>query len=319
MNARSLIILLLMALGARQSGVAGDAPRRFDPKSMAYILQPDSFDKVRSKAVQRLAECGRDLIVLDAFFGEGSAWTPAELETIRKGKSARRVVAYLSIGEAEEYREYWHKNWTSLGKVTTNAPAFLCAQDPEWKGNYKVKYWDPAWQKIILEQLDQIVAQGFDGAYLDIVDGFEFFEEDHGKYLDHRKNPDTGNEYRRDMIDWVKRIGTHSRQSKPDFLIIPQNGSQLIEQTDFIEAIDAIGIEDLFANGNKRQPKSHTKEILSDLAKLTPNAKPVLLIEYPQATDIKELVTSRARENQFVLLITDRPLKTLGTAVAAKP
>ena len=250
-----LIPLLCVATGVTKASRAADG---FHPTSMAYILQPEAFEKDRAKAVTRLASCGRDLVVLDTFFEAGAPWKSSELETIRSGKKGRRIVAYLSIGEAEDYRDYWHKDWATAGKVSPKAPAFLCAQDPDWKGNFKVRYWQAEWQKIILTQLDPIVAQGFDGVYLDIVDGFEYFEEQNGKYVDHRKNPETGNEYRRDMIDWVKKIAGRARQVKPDFLVIPQNGSQLAEQEDFVNVLDAIGIEDLFGNGNKRQPKSHT-------------------------------------------------------------
>jgi len=68
------------------------------------------------------------------------------------------------------------KEWDSkhTGKPDAKAPAWLCAEDPDWKGNYKVRYWQPEWQAIILPRLDAILKAGFDGVYLDIVDGFEF-------------------------------------------------------------------------------------------------------------------------------------------------
>ena len=52
--------------------------------------------------------------------------------------------------------------------------------NPEWAGNYKVRYWDPEWKRIIYGEddsyLDRIMNAGFDGAYLDIIDAFEYFE-----------------------------------------------------------------------------------------------------------------------------------------------
>jgi len=80
----------------------------------------------------------------------------------------------MSIGEAEDYRYYWQSGW----KVGN--PSFLDKENPNWKGNYKVRYWDKDWQNIIYgndnSYLKKILDAGFDGVYLDIIDGFEYFE-----------------------------------------------------------------------------------------------------------------------------------------------
>ncbi|GDX10473.1 hypothetical protein LBMAG57_22450 [Verrucomicrobiota bacterium] len=46
------------------------------------------------------------------------------------------------------------------------------------------------------------MARGFDGVYLDIVDGFETFEQVGKDYVDVRVNPETKQSYRRDMVEW---------------------------------------------------------------------------------------------------------------------
>ena len=99
-------------------------------------------------------------------------------------------------------------------------PAWLLAQNPQWKGNYRVKYWDAAWQNIILANVDEIMAAGFDGVYLDIVDGFETFEQAGKNFIDNRINPETGQSYRRDMVDWVKAVAARARTSNPAALVI---------------------------------------------------------------------------------------------------
>ena len=114
------------------------------------------------------------------------------------------------------------------------------------------------------------------------------------------------------MVDWVKAVAARARSNAPTALVISQNGSQLLGHADFLGAIDAIGIEDLFTNGNKLQPKSHTKDVLDDLIKITSAEKPVLVIEYPKSAELQVAVKKRAKENGFVWLVTDRQLKTLG-------
>jgi cysteinyl-tRNA synthetase len=283
-----------------------------DPASFAYILQADSFAKTKSSAVAQLKESGRDWIVLDATFAGDTPWEQADLDTIRSGKAGRKVVAYLSIGEAEDYRPYWQYGWVSNGKRTAAAPAWLGIENPDWKGNYQVKYWNVDWQKLILAEIDVAMARGFDGVYLDIVDGFETYEQGADGYLDDRMNPETKQTYRRDMVDWVKAIAARARAKNPVALVIPQNGSQLAAHKDFVEVISAQGIEDLFTNGNKLQHTSHTDEILSHLKTLASAKKPVLLIEYPKTPERQALSKKLAKENGLVWLVTDRQLKTLG-------
>ncbi len=175
-----------------------------------------------------------------------------------------------------------------------------------------MKYWHAEWKNLILPAIDAAMARGFDGVYLDIVDGFETFEQDGNEFIDDRVNPETTQSYRRDMVDWVKAIAARARAKNPAALVIPQNGSQLIAQADFLEAISAIGIEDLFTSGNKVQPRAHTSEVLGHLGKLAAAKKPVLLIEYPKAAERQALTRKLAVENGLVWLLTDRQLRTLG-------
>jgi len=93
---------------------------------------------------------------------------------IRAGKAGRKVLAYLSIGEAETYRPYWQAGWGANGDGTPDAtaPSWLLWENPFWEANYVVRYRDPGWQNLIFASLDKIFAAGFDGVYLDIVDGF---------------------------------------------------------------------------------------------------------------------------------------------------
>ena len=284
------------------------------PASFAYILQADSFAKTKSAAVAQLQESGRDWIVLDATFAGDTPWERADLDAIRSGKEGRKVFAYVSIGEAEDYRPYWQPEWGSNGKRTPAAPAWLGIENPEWKGNYQVKYWNTEWQKLMLGTIDDAMSRGFDGVYLDIVDGFQTYEQGADDYLDDRMNPETKQTYRRDMVEWVKAIAARARAKNPAALVIPQNGSQLVAHADFIEVISAQGIEDLFTNGKKLQPASHTDEILGHLKTLASAKKPVLLIEYPKTPERQALSKKLAEENGLVWLVTDRQLKTLGTS-----
>ena len=110
----------------------------------------------------------------------------------------------------------------------------------------------------------------------------------------------------------VKAIATRARAKNPDALVIPQNGSQLLEQPDFLAAISGIGIEDLFTDGDKVQAKSQTREVLDNLKPIAKANKPVLAIEYPKRAELQAASKKLAHENGLIWLVTDRELKTLG-------
>ena len=282
--------------------------------SFAYVLQADAVAKDKKQAVERLAACGRDWIVLDSVFDAQTLWEQADLDVLRRGHAGRKILAYISIAEAEEYRSYWRKEWGGKGRLGPQAPSWLGRENPDWAGNYRVEYWNRAWQELVLAMVDNVMACGVDGVYLDIVDGFETFEQAGGKYIDDRLNPSTKQSYRRDMVDWVKAVAARARAKTPAALVVPQNGSQLLAHADFLAVISAIGIEDLFTNGDKVQPKSHTRAVFGHLKAMAGTQKPILLIEYPKNAARQAMVKKLAEGNGLVWLLTDRALTGLGAS-----
>lgn len=145
-----------------------------DVENFLYLINPTAFSD-RYAFVAALGETNYDLFIIDAFFDD-LALTPAEIASLKakKNGSARLVIAYLSIGEAEDYRNYWQPEWKE------NPPSWLLDENPDWLGNYKVRYWDPDWQAIIYGNHDsylaKILSAGFDGVYLDLIDAYETFE-----------------------------------------------------------------------------------------------------------------------------------------------
>lgn len=141
-----------------------------------YIINPGGFE-TRENYLAAIAASNYDVVIMDLFFNDGSAFTAAEINALKNKPAGgtRKIICYMSIGEAESYRYYWQPFWTS------NPPSFIVAENASWAGNVKVKYWDGTWQGIIYKNnnsyLNGIISAGFDGVYLDIVDGFEYFEE----------------------------------------------------------------------------------------------------------------------------------------------
>ncbi len=145
-----------------------------EAENFLYLLDSENYAG-KSEMISALAATDYDVLIIDLFFNDQSL-TGGDLAALKvKANGGKRlVIAYMSIGEAEDYRYYWQSEWDRF------SPSWLDKENPDWEGNYKVHYWDPDWQAIIYggndSYLDRILSAGFDGVYLDIIDAFEYFE-----------------------------------------------------------------------------------------------------------------------------------------------
>ncbi|MFY0684494.1 MAG: endo alpha-1,4 polygalactosaminidase [Balneola sp.] len=144
-------------------------------KNFLYLLNYENYDS-KEELISSLQKTNFDVFVMDAFYGD-RMFSPNDLDQLRtKADGGKRLlISYMSIGEAEEYRYYWNEDWDIYEL------SWIEEENPDWPGNYKVKYWDRDWQKIIFGEPDsytqKIINAGFDGVYLDIIDGFWYFEQ----------------------------------------------------------------------------------------------------------------------------------------------
>ncbi len=144
-------------------------------KNFLYLINPANFVS-KSELIAAVTSTNYDLFIMDLYFNDGTTFSPSEVSQLKnKANGGKRlIIAYMSIGEAEDYRYYWQPNWN------TNKPNWLDQENPDWAGNYKVKYWDAEWQNIIYgnedSYLSKILNANFDGVYLDIIDAFEYYE-----------------------------------------------------------------------------------------------------------------------------------------------
>jgi len=250
-----------------------------------------------------LAAIGRtcyDLIIIDysADGGQDGAFTADQIAALSAGPGEPRIVlAYLSIGEAEDYRFYWEAGWRP------GDPAWLDAENPNWSGNYKVRYWEPEWHRVVLTYLDRILNAGFDGVYLDLIDAYEYYES--------RGRAAAAAE----MVSLVGAIGTHARVRDPDFRIVVQNAAELVERfPDYLELIDGIGQEDIYygyAGDDTPTPSTVTAEMEAHLDAFLAASVLVLTIDYAETPSHIDDAYARSRANGYVPFVTTRDLDEL--------
>ncbi len=311
MRSGAFFVAIILGWLAGAAGCESSSPR-----SLGYVLQADQLAPTREQAVRLLAESGRDWLVLaESYGGEGGPWTAAELAGIRSGRPDRKILAYLSVGEAERWRDYWRPEWDADrdGQPDPGAPAYLCAMNPNWPGSYKVRYWQDAWRELVFAQADRLADRGFDGFYLDIVDAFEFFEQADGKIEDHKPNPETGHTYRQDMIALIADLAARERnRTGRRLLIVPQNGVQLTADAAYLALIDGVGVESWRTLPDRPQAAAHTAYVGDFLRNIRAAGKTVLDIEYNSDPAVRAAARAEILAAGYVGLFTDRALTTLG-------
>ncbi|WP_309569907.1 MJ1477/TM1410 family putative glycoside hydrolase [Deinococcus sp.] len=263
----------------------GRAATLQDARSWVYQLQnyPNRLNDIAASRFQ--------LAVVD-YSADGSRpgkWTVHELKAAQQNKL---MLAYLSIGEAESYRSYWESSWKP------GTPSWLVRENPDWAGNYVVQYWQQDWQRVILGYLDEILAQGFDGVYLDIVDGYQNFP--------HRASA------RQDMTAWVCRLSAYAKSRVKDFLIVPQNAAELVQDNGYTRCIDGTGQEETFYQAtNRATPQDERLARLRYYAEFLRLGKPVFSVDYVNTSDGVGEAYSQARALKLVEYAADVDLDAL--------
>ncbi len=235
----------------------------FSQKSkFIYILQGADFKTLYNESF--------DIAVVDC---DDSKLTKDEI-LLLKGQN-KVILSYLSIGEAESYREYWQKNW----KVGN--PEFIDEENICWPGNYKVKFWYSSWQEIIFKKLNQIINLGYDGVYLDVIDSYEYYKEKGNLLAEYY------------MVKFVIKISKTAKSKNPNFLVVPQNAENLVKYRQYLLAIDGLGRENLWFEENTRISHNDMSGILKNLIYTKNNNKFIFAINY---------TTEKSKIAEFLIL-----------------
>lgn len=137
-----------------------------DAKNFLYLLNPEDFD-TKEEYIRRLSEAEQDIFIIDPYFHK-RILTKEDLEILKKKPQGgkRIIIAYLSIGEAGNYRTYWKKEWDE------EKPSWILRENENWPGDYITKYWTIEWQKILNQEMENYISSNFDGVFLDTIDTY---------------------------------------------------------------------------------------------------------------------------------------------------
>jgi cysteinyl-tRNA synthetase len=247
-----------------------------------------------------IGDTAYDLVVMD-YSAEGddeTAFAAAQIAALKYSPGGPKIIlAYMSIGEAEDYRFYWQDGWRP------GNPTWLDEENLDWPGNYKVHYWDPAWQAIVFRYTDRLLAAGFDGAYLDIIDAYEYYAE--------RGRSTAAQE----MAGLVAAIRTYARARNPNFYIFPQNAPELAGLVPaYLDGVDGIGQEDIYygyEDDDVMTPPEVTAEVEGYLDVFRNAGKLVLTVDYATTPAHVDDAYAKSQAKGYVPFCTVRDLDRL--------
>ena len=243
---------------------------------------------------------------------DDSGLTPSQITALRNSHG-KVLYAYTSIGEAEDYRSYWDETWD------VSPPKFVLDENPQWDGNFPVAFWNAEWQNIVFDRVDKAIATGYAGIYLDIVDGYETPVVKDAYF-------GTDADLREEMVDFVRAISARAKAADPDFAIIPQNAVGLLSLGEsrpesgpnraYLNAIDGIGVEDLWYDGDTQS--EWTQDDLKLIAIAQQANKFVLATSYPMQTRNQVDFIANAVSSGFIPFVTDLTLSGMIVPANAK-
>lgn len=284
-----LLILLSGLLGGCQPVV--EEPDWSGVNDFLYQLQRADAD--------RIGETAFDLVVVSIATAGNS---PDVIPALKNSPGGPKLVlCYMSIGQTENYRWYWNPDWIE------NPPPWLDAPDEVWAGDYWVHYWDPEWQAIIYgspdSYLDQILALGFDGIYLDRVDAYWYYQE---------QGRDTAAQ---EMVDFILDFTEYARRKHPGFGVFPQNAEELgLLFPEYMQAMTGVGVEDLYygyPRDHEPSPAEWTAEREAILDQWVAAGKLVLTIDYTARPEQIADAYYRSYSRGYIPYVTDRSLGRL--------
>lgn len=271
-----------------------------------FMVQLQNID------IKAIGQTRYDLVIIDYSSDgtEAGRFSAPDIDGLKSSPGGSKLVlAYLSIGEAEDYRYYWQPDWRP------GYPEWLDEEIPERPGFFRVRYWHPEWQKTIFgspdSYLDKIIAAGFDGVYLGRVDAYEYFA-------------DSSSTAGAEMADLVATIAGYAQmvKGKPDFMVLTQNGERLSSYPQFGTAITGVAREAIyygFGGDNRLTPPEVTRFYERQLDRLLAMNKWVLTIDY--ATEPRKIYSDyqRARNRGYVPFTTNREMDRLVTNPGFEP
>jgi uncharacterized protein (TIGR01370 family) len=191
---------------------------------------------------------------------------------VRRGPKAPLFLGYVSLGEAEPHRYFYNK---------VKGGSMLVGRNEDWNADL-VDVRSLRWQNLLLDKvIPKIMAQGFDGLFLDTLDS--------AVYLELYKDPVKFAGMKRELVNFIAKI----RARFPHALLCANRGREIWEQA--APYLDFVVLEDFSTSYDFKTKKYLTlspQDIAKNLdfadraIKANPEVMP-LAIDYVEPDDVE--------------------------------
>jgi cysteinyl-tRNA synthetase len=159
--------------------------------------------------------------------------------------------------------------------------------------------------------LDRIIADGYDGIYMDWLEAYAFGPVAAAATLE-------GKDARKEMASLVKAIGAYARALKPGFLLVGQNATALSVESDYLLSIDAQAQEHPWFMGDPNGAAGDitiapvdTQGVIQELNVFKAVGKPVFTCDYAFVPAHVSACYAQASALGFIEYVTDVQLDRL--------
>ncbi len=249
------------ALTVKQTDLAGDVSGASaaltvtvaPPKTSIYVLQGINPAVIGAAPF--------DVKAISLYGDDKQLFTAAQVQQMGGGPGGGLLLGYLSVGEAETYRDYF----------ASIPPTALGPEDPNFPGSFQVAYWTDAWRSVTSGIIDKMIALGFDGAVFDVVDEYQRPWA--------QLNAPGGAVAA--MVSLVKYLSDYAHAQNPNFQIWVNGAPELLGNSTYLQAIDGMFMESLFYDGTgNTRPPTDTSYSMGFLDQALAANKSVINIEY---------------------------------------
>lgn len=210
-------------------------------------------------------------------------------------KAGRTCLAYISLGEAEEFRWYWNE---------VKGAEWVLGKNPNWVGDRLVDPRSEEWRRLVVDRVARrLLLAGYDGFMLDTVDTIETLKQSDPEKF-------------RGVDNGMAKLVADLRAEYPAAVLLPNRGFSILERIGpHVNGILVEGVRSTYDFKAKRSRDLNADEIEwieAQLDKARLLGLPVFALDYvdPPSPERAERAASELRRAGYRPFISVVKLNT---------
>jgi cysteinyl-tRNA synthetase, unknown class len=243
--------------------------------------------------LDQIGHANVDLGIISRLAAHGRPYSNAE---IKRAKRNKWLLAYVDVGEAQKHEWYFKEVFRN------GPPAWVLDRNRRHPVNYRVLLDAPEWNAIILETINRVIEQGFDGVELDVLDVYWNKVYPGGSSRENQAN----------AVKLACKIAKFARARVPSFKIVVNNASDLAGKfPEYKTCVDAtIGESVWWFNTNTPRDKQYTQFQLKFLAQNLKAGLKVLVMDKTLIPKDGAFVYRESKKRGWLPFVSDWYLST---------